>query len=144
MHSLAFNWMTPLMRVGAQRFIVQEDLDDLNPGDASGDLGKRLQYYWDKEVATKKKYGFIYLFIGKRQRHSDVHHLTLGPLSGAHYLTRTVVPTHSLRSSKYSRTCSNSLNHSCSGSCLHSSLPTSVIRLIRPFFLDSAGAPHSF
>jgi len=54
------------MRVGAQRFIVQEDLDDLTPGDASGDLGKRLQYYWDKEVATKKKYAFIYLFIGKR------------------------------------------------------------------------------
>jgi hypothetical protein len=55
--------MTPLMQLGAQRFIVQEDLDDLDPDDASGNLGKKLQYYWDREVATKK-YASIILFHG--------------------------------------------------------------------------------
>lgn len=48
--------MTPLMQLGAQRFIVQEDLDDLTLDDSSGNLGRRLQHYWDKELAMKKKY----------------------------------------------------------------------------------------
>lgn len=44
------------MQLGSERFIVQEDLDDLAPEDLSGNLGKKLQHYWDREVATKKKF----------------------------------------------------------------------------------------
>lgn len=42
------------MKLGAERYIVQEDLDDIAHEDSSGNLGKRLQHYWDKEVTTKK------------------------------------------------------------------------------------------
>ncbi|KAF8317395.1 hypothetical protein DL93DRAFT_2125118 [Clavulina sp. PMI_390] len=52
---LAFYWMTPLMKLGSERYIVQEDLDDLGEDDSSENLGKRLQYYWDKENAPGKK-----------------------------------------------------------------------------------------
>ena len=48
--------MTPLMQLGDKRFIVQEDLYDLGSDDASQELGRRLQHFWDKEQ-EKKKYG---------------------------------------------------------------------------------------
>lgn len=41
------------MKLGAERFIVQEDLDDLAVEDASGNLGNRLQTNWNKEGAKK-------------------------------------------------------------------------------------------
>lgn len=41
------------MKLGAERFIVQEDLDDLAVEDASGNLGNRLQANWNEE-GTKK------------------------------------------------------------------------------------------
>ena len=44
------------MQLGDKRFIVQEDLYDLGSDDASQELGRRLQHYWDKEQ-EKKKYG---------------------------------------------------------------------------------------
>ncbi|KAF9518525.1 hypothetical protein BS47DRAFT_1388932 [Hydnum rufescens UP504] len=50
---LAFNWMTPLMRLGSERYIVQDDLNNLLPEDSSGYLGERLQHYWEKEMQRK-------------------------------------------------------------------------------------------
>lgn len=49
--------MTPLMRLGSERFIVQEDLNDLLPEDASGNVGEKLQHYWEKEMQYKR--GFV-------------------------------------------------------------------------------------
>lgn len=46
--------MTPLMKLGEQRYIVQEDLDDLGKEDESQALGARLQHYWDIEQTKKK------------------------------------------------------------------------------------------
>lgn len=144
--SLAFNWMTPLMQLGAQRFIVQEDLDDLDPDDASGNLGKKLQYYWDREVATKNEYVYYTLswyIIPVTLRCTSRVINQSGRLSGAHYSTPTAAHLHSPLFSKCSPIYSNSANPSCSDFCLPSSLPTSVIRLARPFSLDLAGPPHS-
>lgn len=87
------------MRLGAQRFIVQEDLDDLAPEDVSGNLGKKLQHYWDREVATKKKYGLAYPFgwhmirltLGRAQFAMTLSDLLCGTLCS----TRTAVRMHS-------------------------------------------------
>jgi ATP-binding cassette, subfamily C (CFTR/MRP), member 1 len=45
--------MTPLMRLGSERYIVQDDLNNLLPEDSSGYLGERLQHYWEMEMERK-------------------------------------------------------------------------------------------
>jgi hypothetical protein len=53
--------MTPLMKLGYERFIVQEDLDDIDSQDVSEELGRKLQYYWDKEQTKKRCISTLYL-----------------------------------------------------------------------------------
>ncbi|KAF8340537.1 metal resistance protein YCF1 [Cantharellus anzutake] len=52
---LAFLWMDPLMKLGYKRFIVHEDLYDLEPDNSSGRLEDKLSRVWEKQKGTKEK-----------------------------------------------------------------------------------------
>lgn len=38
-----FGWITPLMKLGASRYITEDDLDDLLASDSSAELGHKLE-----------------------------------------------------------------------------------------------------
>ncbi len=53
---LAFLWMNPLMKLGYERFVVHNDLFDLEPENSSGKLEDKLLKSWDKQKAAKEKW----------------------------------------------------------------------------------------
>lgn len=45
---ITFSWLTPLMKLGSQRFIQEDDIFELNPNDQSDKLGQRLAVQWTR------------------------------------------------------------------------------------------------
>lgn len=73
------------MKLGVQRYIVQEDLDDLGKEDSSGYLGDLLQKNWDHEVANKKSYVCFLLLSSLKsttQNNLCLYRTISGPLYG--------------------------------------------------------------
>eukprot|EP00750_Incisomonas_marina_P031430 INCI8140.1.p1 GENE.INCI8140.1~~INCI8140.1.p1 ORF type:complete len:1674 (+),score=297.41 INCI8140.1:503-5524(+) len=48
-----FSWLNPIMRVGARRPLVQEDLYPVHPSDCSETCQDRLAQEWEREVADR-------------------------------------------------------------------------------------------
>ncbi|KEI41088.1 uncharacterized protein L969DRAFT_86336 [Mixia osmundae IAM 14324] len=52
---LTFSWMTPLMRLGVQKNLAEEDLWNLPRADQADALGARLRKFWDEQLAYREK-----------------------------------------------------------------------------------------
>lgn len=51
---LTFEWMSPMMKLGYETFLTEEDLPGLAKGDKTGDCRVAFEKYWVRQKATKK------------------------------------------------------------------------------------------
>lgn len=108
-----FGWMTPLMKLGSKRYIVQEDMYDLDKEDQSRELGSKLQHNWNKEKNLRKSY--VILGVTKAM---VTHTLVLVRRCGERSCIRTVDPMRLLPASKSAPISFSSLSHNSFACCL--------------------------
>jgi ATP-binding cassette subfamily C (CFTR/MRP) protein 1 len=64
-----FEWITPLMKLGARKFITEDDLDGLLSRDASAELGRKLDSAMKKQLVSITRLAEYALTIPPARNH---------------------------------------------------------------------------
>ncbi|CED82203.1 metal resistance protein ycf1 [Phaffia rhodozyma] len=87
---LTFSWLTPLMKLGSQRFIDEDDIFDLDPNDKADVLGEKLYKNWEAARVKHHAQHPVKQVEGQKAKHPSLF-VVLAKSYGGPYLTATVL-----------------------------------------------------